>query len=128
MYADDLTEEQIKAFRLADNKVSEKSQWDFNMLDAELADIDIDMTEFGFDNLEINADEFGTEFSLKDGDRDPVITMSITLSDEQAEKINEAISKMKQTETYKNYENEYNKNSNGNALYLVVLEWLMQKM
>ena len=30
--ADDLTDEQIKAFRLADNKVSEKAEWDFNML------------------------------------------------------------------------------------------------
>ena len=27
--ADDLTDEQIKAFRLADNKVSEKAEWDF---------------------------------------------------------------------------------------------------
>ena len=30
--ADDLTDEQIKAFRLADNKVSEKAKWDFDIL------------------------------------------------------------------------------------------------
>ena len=30
--AKDLTEEQIKAFRLADNKVSEKAEWDFDLL------------------------------------------------------------------------------------------------
>lgn len=48
--ADDLTEEQVKAFRLADNKVSEKAEWDFNMLEEELGDIvDIDMTMFDFD-------------------------------------------------------------------------------
>ena len=47
--ADDLTDEQIKAFRLADNKVSEKAEWNFELLDKELDDIDIDMTEFGFD-------------------------------------------------------------------------------
>jgi ParB-like chromosome segregation protein Spo0J len=128
LYANDLTEEQVKAFRLADNKVSEKAEWDFNMLDAELADLDIDMSEFGFDKMDLNIDDYGTEFNLKEGDREPIITMSITLSDEQAEKINEAISKMKQTELYKNYEDEYNKNSNGNALYLVVLEWLKQKI
>ena len=47
--ADDLTEEQIKALRLADNKVAE-SEWDFNLLDDELDDIfDIDMSDFGFD-------------------------------------------------------------------------------
>lgn len=49
IYADDLTEEQIKAFRLADNKVSEKSEWNFELLDEELENLDIDMTEFGFD-------------------------------------------------------------------------------
>lgn len=48
--ADDLSREQIKAFRLADNKVAEFSQWDFDLLDEELEDIfDIDMSEFGFD-------------------------------------------------------------------------------
>lgn len=47
--ADDLTDEQIKAFRLADNKVSEQAQWDFELLDKELNEISgIDMQEFGF--------------------------------------------------------------------------------
>lgn len=49
IYADDLTEEQAKAFRLADNKVAEIASWDFGKLEEELADIDIDMSEFGFD-------------------------------------------------------------------------------
>ncbi len=48
--ADDLTNEQIKAFRLADNKVSEFAEWDLNLLGDELENIiDIDMSEFGFD-------------------------------------------------------------------------------
>lgn len=48
--ADDLTDEQIKAFRLADNKVSEFAEWDFDLLNGELDDIlDIDMSDFGFD-------------------------------------------------------------------------------
>lgn len=47
--ADDLTDEQIKALRLADNKTNE-SEWDFDLLDGELDDIfDIDMDQFGFD-------------------------------------------------------------------------------
>lgn len=47
---DDLTEEQIKAYRLADNKLNE-SEWDFNLLDEELGMLsdDIDMSLFGFD-------------------------------------------------------------------------------
>ena len=52
--ADDLTDEQIKAFRLADNKVGEFAEWDMDLLGEELADIgadcDIDMGEFGFDD------------------------------------------------------------------------------
>lgn len=124
---DHLTDEERKAYALAHNKLTMNSDFDFNMLDAELAELDIDMEQFGFDSLELDENDFGTEFNLKDGDREPIQTMSITLSDDQAETINEAISKMKQTDTFKNYEG-INQNSNGNALYLVVLEWLMQKM
>lgn len=48
--ADDLTEEQIKAFRLADNKTAELADWDFDLLNDEIQDIfEIDMKEFGFD-------------------------------------------------------------------------------
>ena len=47
--ADDLTEEQIKALRLADNKTNE-SEWDFSLLESELEDLktDFDMSDFGF--------------------------------------------------------------------------------
>lgn len=59
--ADDLTEEQIRAFRLADNKVGEIAEWDFDLLDEELSDIfDIEMDLFGFDlNLDDEAEEEG---------------------------------------------------------------------
>lgn len=47
--ADDLTDEQIKAFRLADNKTAELAEWDFSKLEAELAELaDIDMSVYGF--------------------------------------------------------------------------------
>ena len=47
---EDLTEEQIKAYRLVDNKTNE-SDWDFSLLDEELGILaqDIDMELFGFD-------------------------------------------------------------------------------
>ena len=51
--ADDLTDDQIKAFRLADNKVGEFAEWDMDLLGDELDAIadasDIDMGDFGFD-------------------------------------------------------------------------------
>ena len=54
IYADDLTEEQIKAFRIADNKISEKAGWDLDKLKIELEDIDFDMTDFGFGDFELS--------------------------------------------------------------------------
>ena len=59
--ADDLTPEQIKAYRLADNKVAELAEWDFSALEEELAEIDLDMTDFGFEELEEGADFFARE-------------------------------------------------------------------
>ena len=56
--ADDLTEEQIKAFRLADNKVAEKAEWDFALLNEELDDLfDFDMDLFGFGDDDEEDDE-----------------------------------------------------------------------
>ena len=47
--ADDLTEEQVNALRLVDNKTSEFAKWDFEKLEEELLNIDLDLTAFGFD-------------------------------------------------------------------------------
>lgn len=48
--ADDLNDEQIKAFRLADNKVAEQAEWDFDLLNAEIDELtDWDFEEFGFE-------------------------------------------------------------------------------
>ena len=58
--ADDLTPEQIKAFRLADNKTGELAGWDFAKLEEELAELDgFDMSAFGFvKNDEVDIDSF----------------------------------------------------------------------
>lgn len=51
--ADNLSEEQVKAYRLADNKVSELAEWNTSLLDEELEQIlDIDMSDFGFDEID----------------------------------------------------------------------------
>src|SRR5699024_5370221 len=63
--ADDLTEEQIKAFRLADNKVAEFSDWDDDLLMAELDDIEIDMEEFGFEDEEVIEEAEEDDFEVE---------------------------------------------------------------
>lgn len=48
--ASDLTDEQVKAFRLADNKTAEIAKWDYEKLEIELQGIaSIDMGDFGFE-------------------------------------------------------------------------------
>ena len=64
--ADDLTEEQIKAFRIADNKTGELAEWDFRRLEAELDRIQkIDMSAFGFSKK----DHEWFDRNEKDGER-----------------------------------------------------------
>lgn len=70
--ADDLNEEQIKAFRLADNKVSEMSSWNLDFLEEELNDIDLDMEEFGFKEFEDTEIE-RTDISDKEFERYEII-------------------------------------------------------
>lgn len=54
--ADDLTDKQIKAFRIADNKTNDMAEWNDDLLSIELKDVldDIDMTDFGFGDFEIS--------------------------------------------------------------------------
>ena len=116
--ADDLTEQQIKAYRLADNKVSEFAEWDFNILNLELDELlDFDMSTFGFDIDEIE-DEYGTDFDLPDGDKSELEQITFTLHNEQAEFIKYSISQIDEyTETFGNT------NKNGNAIYELVKQW-----
>lgn len=59
--ADDLSDEQIKAFRLADNKTAELAEWDEDLLGKEMQGIiNIDMSQFGFS---VGGDE---QFLLQD--------------------------------------------------------------
>lgn len=58
LIASDLTDEKIAAYRLADNKTNELATWDFEKLKTELESIsDIDMSQFGFEELEASLDD-----------------------------------------------------------------------
>jgi DNA modification methylase len=63
LVASDLSDEQAKAYRLADNKTNELAEWDFQLLSEELEGLNIDMEQFGFefpdvfDEAEITEDE-----------------------------------------------------------------------
>lgn len=71
--ADNLTEEQVNAYRLADNKSGELANWDTKKLDDELQALldQIDMTDFGFDeNIEFDpADDIDVDLETDDKDK-----------------------------------------------------------
>lgn len=70
LIADDLTDEQIKAFRLVDNKTAELSGWNFEKLEAELSGISerFNMADFGFDldTDDVDIDGFFEETETKE--------------------------------------------------------------
>jgi len=125
IYAKDLTEEQKKEFIIKDNVGFGEWNWDdlANDWDEEL------LVEWGLD-LPIffnDSDELGTDFTLADGDKAPFQQMTFTLADEQAIQIQNAISDIKLTDEYKYAETMGNENSNGNALYLIIMQWAEQR-
>lgn len=125
IYADNLTEDQQREFIIKDNVSG--GEWDWEVLanewDTELLD------EWGLDLPGFDADleEFGEDFSLPDGDKEPFQQMTFTLADEQAEQIKNALADIKGTEEYKYCETMGNENSNGNALYLIIMQWAEQR-
>lgn len=66
--ADNLTPEQVKAFRLADNKVAEKASWDYAKLGEELKEL-LNIDDLGFDLTDIGFGEF--ELTTLTGDFEP---------------------------------------------------------
>mgnify|MGYP003404023347 CR=1 FL=1 len=121
----DWSEEKQREFIIKDNVSG--GEWDWDLLSAEwdenqLTDWGLDIPVFTKDS-----DEFGTDFKLKDGDKEPFQQMTFTLADEQATQIQNAISDIKQTDEYKFAETMGNENSNGNALYLIIMQWAEQR-
>lgn len=70
--ADDLTDEQVKSFRLVDNKTAELAEWDLDKLAEELKFIDIDMEQFGFEDLEESMEREVLEDNFDESEELPI--------------------------------------------------------
>ena len=124
IHANNLTEEKKREFIIKDNVSFGSHDW------SELANNwDVDLIQewgldiIGFDNVE----DLGEGFNLPDGDKSPFQQMTFTLADEQATQLKNAIEEIKRTEEYKYAETMGNENSNGNALYLIIMQWAEQR-
>lgn len=115
----ELSEDEKQRFIIADNVGYGDWDWDIiaNEWDTELlADWGLDVG--GFD---VNSDDLGTDFTLPNGDKAPFQQMTFTLADEQAEILKAELDKVKKSEEFKYVETFGNENSNGNALYLLIM-------
>ena len=123
--ADELTEEEKKRFIIADNVGF--GEWDWDLIANEWNAEELNNWGLELPGFDVDSDQYGEGFSLKDGDKEPFQQMTFTLADEQASVIQNAISDIKQTDEYKYAETMGNENSNGNALYLIVMQWAEQR-
>lgn len=104
--ADDLTDEQIKAFRIADNKTSDQAQWDMDLLGEEIKELlnidDIDMTDFGFGDFELTMltedfepegydEEMANEYSSAGGNVPMRKRVIITFTEDEEDAIKELL-------------------------------------
>ena len=121
----DLTEDQQREFLIKDN--TSGGEWDWEVLANEWNSEELEAWGLDLVGFDLNSDDLGTEFSLPDGDKAPFQQMTFTLADEQAEQIKNAIADIKKTEEYKYAETMGNENSNGNALYLIIMQWAEQR-
>jgi len=121
----DLTEAQQREFLIKDN--TSGGEWDWEVLANEWDSEQLENWGLDLVGFDANAEDFGEDFSLADGDKAPFQQMTFTLADEQAEQIKNAIADIKATEEYKYCETLGNENSNGNALYLIIMQWAEQK-
>ena len=129
MLCDDMTDAQIKAFRISVNRVAEFAEWDDELLRvefAELADLgfDLELTGFGLDEIEALQfdDDAESEMpDLPDGEKEPFQQKTFTLHDEQAAIVDDAVTLAR---TNPLVDTGLNENSNGNALALICQQWL----
>ena len=123
--ASELTEEEQREFIIKDNVGF--GEWDWELINAEWDLEQLDNWALDTPGFDLDSDNLGTEFNLPDGDKSPFQQMTFTLADAQAEQIKNAIADIKETEEYKYAETMGNENSNGNALYLIVMQWAEQR-
>lgn len=123
--AENLTKKQQDEFIIKDNVSF--GDWDWDSIANEWKSDELE--EWGMDifGVEVSDEDIADSFTLPDGDKPPFQQQTYSLADEQAEQISNAITDVKRIEEYKYVETFGNENGNGNALYLIIMQWAEQR-
>ena len=115
-------DEKRKQLAIMDNSTSDSSEFD---LDSLQADFDVEqLQDWGLDDF-VGLEDCEIDMpKLNNGDKPPFQQMAFTLADSQAELIKEALAKIKHSNSFKYVETYGNENSNGNALFCIIEDWL----
>jgi ParB-like chromosome segregation protein Spo0J len=100
------------------------AEWDAALLDDWGVDISA-LSEKDF--LQVGEENYGDQFTLPSGEKEPFQQMTFTIGDEQAQVIKDALEEAKHLAEYDYIETFGNQNTNGNALYLIVSQWAEQR-
>jgi len=125
LIADELTKAEQERFIITDNV--NFGDWDFSDLNANWNLESLENWGLDVPGFDVDSEKMGDDFSLPDGDKAPFQQMTFTLADDQAEQLKNAIDDIKKSEEFKYVETFGNENGNGNALYLMVMQWEEQK-
>ena len=106
-----LTKKQEADFRIADNRTTELSEWDFDAVLSEIEEFWLEELKIDFQDMDF--DDLSDEFSLPSWDKPEIETVTFTLHRDQNEKVKEAIELSKSMGDFGETGND---NSNGNAI------------
>ena len=115
--ASDLTPEQVKAFRLIENKTAELAGWDYGKLGEELKSLTGELSsEFDF-RLPSQNDLPENYYPTGKKEQTDFEQMTLVFSEEQKAVVDKALNEVTVGKTFGN------PNKNGNALYEIVRQW-----
>ena len=116
--------ETVKRRAMLDN--GSFGSWDYDALANEWDDlplVDLGIPAWEPEQPDVNPEDYGTEFSLPDGDKSDFCTMSFQVSTRQRDLIEKALADIKRTAAYDIMDTDGNNNSNGNALALIIEQY-----
>jgi ParB-like chromosome segregation protein Spo0J len=119
--AENLTQEQINAYRIADNRTNEDAEWDYKLLQEEFSNLvdekfNLELTGFNEDELKkylAMEKDFEVDLpEINDEDKQPFQQITFTLHNKQYEIVQQALDYIKK----QNIDDSINDNRNGNAI------------